>query len=290
MSRRLCPGGGRRRQSLRRGAFTSAGGVAANHIAKWNGSTWSALGSGMERQCLCPGGRRRRQRLCRGALHHRRRRGGEPHRQVERQRLVRAGQRDGGTTIGVSALAVDADGDVYVGGRFTTAGEAVRTISPSGTAAPGRPGQRDATASIECGTACSADFAAGTTVTLMASPGAFSTFTGWSGACTGGGPCLLTMDANKAVTGHVHAADLPAHREQGGFRQRHGGKQSCRYRLRRGVQCRFHYRHGGDTHRHARFRRIFLGLERRMFGQWVLRRHDGCSQGGDGHLRCAPAQ
>ncbi len=29
------------------GGFTSAGGVAANHIAKWNGSNWSALGSGM---------------------------------------------------------------------------------------------------------------------------------------------------------------------------------------------------------------------------------------------------
>jgi hypothetical protein len=29
------------------GDFTAAGGVTANHIAKWNGSTWSALGSGM---------------------------------------------------------------------------------------------------------------------------------------------------------------------------------------------------------------------------------------------------
>jgi hypothetical protein len=27
--------------------FTTAGGVAANYIAQWNGSTWSALGSGM---------------------------------------------------------------------------------------------------------------------------------------------------------------------------------------------------------------------------------------------------
>jgi len=29
------------------GEFTTAGGVAANFIAKWNGSSWSALGSGM---------------------------------------------------------------------------------------------------------------------------------------------------------------------------------------------------------------------------------------------------
>ncbi len=29
------------------GRFTTAGGVSANYIAKWNGSSWSALGSGM---------------------------------------------------------------------------------------------------------------------------------------------------------------------------------------------------------------------------------------------------
>ena len=29
------------------GGFTNAGGVEANRIAKWNGSSWSALGSGV---------------------------------------------------------------------------------------------------------------------------------------------------------------------------------------------------------------------------------------------------
>ena len=29
------------------GDFTTAGGVSANRIAKWDGSSWSALGSGM---------------------------------------------------------------------------------------------------------------------------------------------------------------------------------------------------------------------------------------------------
>src|SRR5207247_2034491 len=29
------------------GAFTTAGGSAANHIAKWDGSSWSPLGSGI---------------------------------------------------------------------------------------------------------------------------------------------------------------------------------------------------------------------------------------------------
>jgi len=31
------------------GTFTTAGGSAAKNIAKWNGSSWSALGSGMNR-------------------------------------------------------------------------------------------------------------------------------------------------------------------------------------------------------------------------------------------------
>ena len=36
-----------------RGAdFTTAGGSAANNIAKWNGSSWSALGSGMDGDCV----------------------------------------------------------------------------------------------------------------------------------------------------------------------------------------------------------------------------------------------
>ena len=30
------------------GNFTTAGGSAANYIAQWNGSSWSALGSGIQ--------------------------------------------------------------------------------------------------------------------------------------------------------------------------------------------------------------------------------------------------
>ena len=38
------------------GGFTVVGGVVANRIAKWNGSAWSALGSGMNEHCQCAGG------------------------------------------------------------------------------------------------------------------------------------------------------------------------------------------------------------------------------------------
>ncbi|MDD5559066.1 choice-of-anchor tandem repeat GloVer-containing protein [Candidatus Methylomirabilis sp.] len=54
---------------------------------------------------------------------------------------------------------------------------------------------------INCGATCTASFSSGTTVTLTATPATGSTtFTGWSGACTGTGSCNVTMDAAKAVT------------------------------------------------------------------------------------------
>ena len=55
-------------------------------------------------------------------------------------------------------------------------------------------------AGINCGATCSASFANGTAVTLTAAPTAGSTFTGWSGACTGTGNCSVTMSAARAVT------------------------------------------------------------------------------------------
>lgn len=52
---------------------------------------------------------------------------------------------------------------------------------------------------ISCGTICSWGFSkCGPTVTLTASPDAYSDFSGWSGSCTSS-PCTLTMDAAKNV-------------------------------------------------------------------------------------------
>jgi cysteine-rich repeat protein len=58
------------------GGFTTAGGLSANHIARWDGTNWSALGSGMS---------------------------------------------GGGCGDDVRALAVSGSGDLYAGGGFTTA-------------------------------------------------------------------------------------------------------------------------------------------------------------------------
>ncbi len=54
-------------------------------------------------------------------------------------------------------------------------------------------------AGINCGATCSANYTIGTSVTLTATAGAGSTFGGWTGACTGTGACVVTVDAAKSV-------------------------------------------------------------------------------------------
>ena len=55
-------------------------------------------------------------------------------------------------------------------------------------------------AGVNCGSACSASFFAGTPVMLTATPNATSNFTGWSGACSGTGTCTVTMNAAASAT------------------------------------------------------------------------------------------
>lgn len=51
-------------------------------------------------------------------------------------------------------------------------------------------------------------FAAGTVVSLTATPASGSTFSGWSGACSGAGACTLTMNANLTVTASFGVATV----------------------------------------------------------------------------------
>jgi hypothetical protein len=53
---------------------------------------------------------------------------------------------------------------------------------------------------ISCPGTCSADYASGTALTLTPAPANGSTFDGWSGACSGTGPCDLTMNADQSAT------------------------------------------------------------------------------------------
>ncbi len=53
---------------------------------------------------------------------------------------------------------------------------------------------------IDCGTTCSETVGYGTMVTLTAAPATGSTFTGWSGACSGTGSCVTTVTMAETVT------------------------------------------------------------------------------------------
>ena len=54
---------------------------------------------------------------------------------------------------------------------------------------------------INCGSSCSATVDAGTTVTLLAQASGGSSFTGWSGACSGtSSSCTVTLSAARSVT------------------------------------------------------------------------------------------
>lgn len=55
-------------------------------------------------------------------------------------------------------------------------------------------------AGINCGAGCSAVYDANSIITLSATADAGAVFVGWSGACTGGTTCSVTMDTSKNVT------------------------------------------------------------------------------------------
>jgi len=65
-------------------------------------------------------------------------------------------------------------------------------------------------AGINCGQACSANFASGTQVMLTAAPMGSSFFAGWSGACSGTGACKVTLTTNASVIATFSASPVLA--------------------------------------------------------------------------------
>jgi len=64
--------------------------------------------------------------------------------------------------------------------------------------------------SLSCPGACSASYFQGTTVTLTATAATGARFMGWSGACSGTGPCSVVMGSDQSVTAHFALAPTVA--------------------------------------------------------------------------------
>jgi hypothetical protein len=101
------------------GTFTTAGGVAANYVARWDGSAWSELGSGTSSTVLAltvlPNGD-----LVAGGVFSAA--GGVPANCIARWNGTAWSALGSGTTGSVEALAVLPNGDLVAGGQFVNAG------------------------------------------------------------------------------------------------------------------------------------------------------------------------
>ncbi len=102
------------------------------------------------------------------------------------------------------AASIGLDAAAY-GGSSCTASHTL-SVSKAGT---GSGTVTSSPAGINCGTSCSAAFPTGTAVTLTATPVSGSTFSSWSGACTGTGSCVVTLDADRSVTATFTASINP---------------------------------------------------------------------------------
>ncbi len=101
-----------------------------------------------------------------------------------------------GACSGAGACTVTMDGARSVTATFA-ANPKTLTVSRAGN---GVGSVTSSPAAVACGSTCSAAFAHGTPVVLAAVAAPGSTFTGWSGACSGTRGCTLTMDADRAAT------------------------------------------------------------------------------------------
>ncbi|MEZ4404644.1 MAG: hypothetical protein R3B06_31780 [Kofleriaceae bacterium] len=100
----------------------------------------------------------------------------------------------GGGCTGTGPCTVNVRSDLTINAAFALNYSLVVTRTGTGTGAVS-----SIPAGISCGADCDETYAANAVVTLTATADPSSTFTGWSGACTGTGACTVTMDAAKTV-------------------------------------------------------------------------------------------
>ncbi|MHB8879453.1 MAG: InlB B-repeat-containing protein, partial [Myxococcaceae bacterium] len=110
----------------------------------------------------------------------------------------------GGGCTGTGVCTITVSSDVAVSAAFALERSLVVTLT-----GPGSGVVTSSPAGIDCGADCSEAFAGGTVVTLAATPDTGSTFTGWSGGCTGNGSCSVTLEAAMMVTATFALEQLP---------------------------------------------------------------------------------
>jgi hypothetical protein len=100
----------------------------------------------------------------------------------------------GGACSGSGSCIVTMNSAQSVSATFTQLSFAL-TVSKTGSGT-----LTSSPAGINCGATCSANYLSGTPVTLTATPAAGWRFASWSGACTGAGGCIVTMNSAQSVS------------------------------------------------------------------------------------------
>jgi hypothetical protein len=118
----------------------------------------------------------------------------------------------GGACVGTAtACRVVASSSLSVGVSFASG---VAMLPPLAeldvTRSPGGTVTSDPAGTIACGTLCLAWLTTGTALTLNAAADAGSTFLGWSGACSGTGPCTVTLTGRMQVSALFRDLTIPA--------------------------------------------------------------------------------
>jgi len=105
----------------------------------------------------------------------------------------------GGNASGLGISNVSAPGNTMTALVQVAAAAPAQYTLFVGRAGKGSGTLSSSPAGIWCGTACSAAYSAGASVTLQAAPAPGSAFAGWSGACSGTGACVVSMAAARSV-------------------------------------------------------------------------------------------
>jgi streptogramin lyase len=122
----------------------------------------------------------------------------------------------GGSNVGALNIAAGPDGRMWFNETNTGSLGAITTGVPTASfklavsvAGTGKGTVVSQPAGIDCGSDCQAQFSSGSQVSLTATPAAGSTFTGWSGGCSGTKTCHLTISSDQTVTARFISTPPP---------------------------------------------------------------------------------